>query len=85
MAIVERTLADANPARFVESLALLFVAWWRVKKSMTTHVDKIELALQNLANSVSQSFAAGEARFDNIEKRLEVLEITKPTGGEANG
>ncbi len=68
---------DIQPGRLIESLIFLFVLWGRVKphfKKIEDRMAGMENAVNNLTLSMANGFAAGETRFSNIEKRLDVIE-----------
>lgn len=84
LSLLEKTVSGVDTGRFLESLVLLLIAWWRVKGSVGSHMKTIESQLTEVAaelkgvsESVKSGFAAGEKRFEQLESRLTVLETKK--------
>ncbi len=80
--VVISILSDIQPGRLIESMIFLAVCIWKIKP----HLLKIETRMQGLENcmnsikdNVSLGFTQGNARFNRIETRLEILESTPKT------
>ena len=63
-------LQDFSAGRLLESLIFLAVLLARFRP----HLKKVEDGLQALKTAVEKGFSAGEARFNQLEKRIQDLE-----------
>jgi hypothetical protein len=84
MDLLVSTLSDIQPGRLVENLILLGAFWFKVRP----HLSKIELRMDGMVSELAtmngnmkSGFDKGEARFEQIEGRIEKLE-TKTTKGD---
>lgn len=68
--IWEFFLREISWGRFIESLALLIIIWFKIKP----HMKNIEDRLSGLETALKLGFKSGESRFENIEGRLSSLE-----------
>lgn len=85
-AILLNALTNALAKGDIPSLmgyALIFYFLWK-------KLGGVESQLKNLVDTISKSFAKGEARFEaieteqkNMKQQIELL-LTKPTGGALN-
>lgn len=75
-------LKDFEPGRLLESLIFLAVLLAKLKPHLKRVEDRmagIESNMKSIKDSVNLGFSQGNARFNKIEQRIEILEAEKKT------
>lgn len=67
----EKFAHDLSLGRMTESIVVFFIVWNRLKPKL----EKMDDRLDSIEKAVTNGFKSGESRFEQIEHRLEKLEV----------
>lgn len=74
-------MGEGNPIKGA-GLVIIFLLIWLEVRGMKKQMKLTTSQVEKIQTIIEKSFAAGETRFTQIERRLTVLEEHKPIGGE---